>query len=541
MTETSPSLDRRPEARTESIESLVGKARRGLVRVPEFQRGLRWTKDDVIALFDSIFHGYPIGSLLLWEHRAPAARISLGHLRVDAPETGHAWSVVDGQQRLTALAASLTPDGSGARDERFDIYFDPEKLRFVAPEGRKGKSALWVAVSELLDAASLGELMMNNPHTGDQRRALFEAGKRIREYQLPVYIIPTDDEDLLREIFHRINNSGVSLTWSDVHDALFAKPGRQPSSVEDVANEIAALGMGRPDESHLLSAMLASVGLDPTRTLAEHIERNREIVARAAVEAMPALRSAFDFLRSRCSVPHIRLLPHWEPVPVLARFFHLHKEPQARTLELLVRWVWRGPLTGDYKLDARTLLRRSVECVATEENNAVQNLLALVPTKAPEHFDVPERFDARTAASRLALLGLADLRPRAFDRPISLDVAALVEEHDLNAFLRVVADPDVAGTSSTANRFLHPPCRDVLALITDRARTDATDPVLASHAISAAAARALVAGRSDLFLQERAKTLAASVEQLRSRLAAWNRGDRPPLRSLLADEESAVE
>jgi len=37
---------------------------RGHVRVPSFQRGLRWEASDVQDLFDSIYRGYPIGSLL---------------------------------------------------------------------------------------------------------------------------------------------------------------------------------------------------------------------------------------------------------------------------------------------------------------------------------------------------------------------------------------------------------------------------------------------------------------------------------------------
>jgi uncharacterized protein with ParB-like and HNH nuclease domain len=53
------------EADTETVEDLVGLVRRGLVRVPSFQRGLKWESKDVIALFDSVYRGFPIGALLL--------------------------------------------------------------------------------------------------------------------------------------------------------------------------------------------------------------------------------------------------------------------------------------------------------------------------------------------------------------------------------------------------------------------------------------------------------------------------------------------
>jgi hypothetical protein len=542
VSEAALSLDRRPEARTESIEALVAKARRGLIRVPEFQRGLRWKKAEAVALFDSIFRGYPIGSLFLWEHAAPAARIKLGHLVVDAPEAGNAWSVVDGQQRLTTLAAALTADNQGKRDEAFDLYFDVTNNSFVVPDKQKVGTETLIPVFELLDAASLSELLMRAPHatlTPSQRRAVFEAGKRIREYQVPIYIITTDDKELLREIFHRTNNAGISLKWTEIHDALFAQDGRQPSTIKDVADDIASLGMGRADEEHLLSASLAAVGLDPTRTLDEHIERSRDKVALAAATAMPALRKTFDFLRGQCGVPHIRLLPHWEPVLVLARFFAVHPQPHPRTVELLVRWVWRGPLTGEYKLDPRTLLRRAVAAVQASEHEAVQALLELVPRSRPDQFEVPERFDARTAATRFALLALADLRPRDLEDGAVADVASLLEQYDLDAFSKMIADPNVAGASSPSNRLLHRSRKDVLDLLVRRASADLEDPVLRSHGISAEAAKNLVAGNMEGLLRERTKTIAGAVEAIRSRMASWNRGDRPPVEVLLARGEMA--
>src|ERR1700716_3494984 len=100
-------LHLRPEADTETVVELVEMVRRGAVRVPSFQRPLRWKAGDVVALFDSVYQGYPIGSFLLRKGKAEAARVRIGPLRIDAPETHSALWVVDGQQRLTALAAGL--------------------------------------------------------------------------------------------------------------------------------------------------------------------------------------------------------------------------------------------------------------------------------------------------------------------------------------------------------------------------------------------------------------------------------------------------
>jgi hypothetical protein len=46
-----------------------------------------------------------------------------------------------------------------------------------------------------------------------------------------MYVVETDDEQLLKEIFFRINKYGKSLEWQDVHDALFGSTGEHPSTL----------------------------------------------------------------------------------------------------------------------------------------------------------------------------------------------------------------------------------------------------------------------------------------------------------------------
>ena len=53
-------LDSAPMAATYDVEDLVTMAWKGEIRVPHFQRGLRWGREDVRRLFDSIVRGYPL-------------------------------------------------------------------------------------------------------------------------------------------------------------------------------------------------------------------------------------------------------------------------------------------------------------------------------------------------------------------------------------------------------------------------------------------------------------------------------------------------
>jgi hypothetical protein len=91
----------RPKAESIRVEELLQHAQRGRLRLPYFQTGLRWRREHVIELFDSVARGFPIGSLLLWERAAEAVSVNFGALRIEAPEHTNAWMIVDGQQRIT--------------------------------------------------------------------------------------------------------------------------------------------------------------------------------------------------------------------------------------------------------------------------------------------------------------------------------------------------------------------------------------------------------------------------------------------------------
>ena len=97
------------------------------MRIPVFQRGLEWHSSDVVDLFDSIYRGFPIGSLLLRRASASAGDVKIGPVTIFGAESTAALWVVDGQQRLTSLVGGLGRPGPlpATPDDPFVVYFDP--------------------------------------------------------------------------------------------------------------------------------------------------------------------------------------------------------------------------------------------------------------------------------------------------------------------------------------------------------------------------------------------------------------------------------
>lgn len=540
----------RPEAGTATVESLVGSVQRGQVRIPSFQRPLRWEAPQVVDLFDSIYKGYPIGSLLLQKKDAVAAEVLLGPLRITAPTVYGALWVIDGQQRLTSLAAGLarpTPVPT-TPDDPFILYFDAKNRTFQSPQRNGVVPSTWVPVAQLLNASGLIEWIFTWQHSQEPelRTAVFEAGTLLRQYQVPLYTVETEEESVLRDIFYRTNTFGKVMAWEDVHKALFSKQGEYPSTLTELSEELATKHMGKLSEQQLLISLLAFEGLDPTRNLTEHARRGGEKelnkLQTSVQDALPVLSRVLDFLRNDAEIPHLRLLPRILPFAILTRYFRLFPQPSSRSLQLLVRWTWRV-LMGLALFDERTLLRQgTISLNNTNDELQAQVLLRLVPGELPEQlqYQLPDRFDARAAESRLALWGMYQQQPLEENmQPIGLSELELVlrqgPKQGLHSIIstRRLSVGQMPLAFGPANRILLSASTTLLARL-QSATWQQDEVFLRSHTIGPTALNALQNQDFETFLRLRGEELEQFVRQQSNRLAAWGQPDRVSINQLVA-------
>ncbi|HWU86017.1 MAG TPA: DUF262 domain-containing protein [Kofleriaceae bacterium] len=553
MAAVAASIQSRPEARVFRVEELIAHARVGHIRVPRFQRAFKWEREDVRKLLDSIWRGYPIGTLLLWSKVGPAGPVTLGDLRFEVNEQSSAWFVVDGQQRIVSLVSTLL--SGGARAEKFDLYFDLEKGTEkdpIVPPGRSGPRPTYLPLNRVVDSEELLAWIDENRAAlaPEQVRLALRVGKVLREYELPAYVVHVDDEAVVREIFERTNTTGKALEASDVFHALHAPVGPQPAlHLKDVIERLRARLLGELDEDQVLRGLLAIERKDLTGDL------QRQLVTvdiPSAIERLEhALDRVFGFLAQDAGVPHLRLLPYQSPLTTLSAYFDRFPTPSARARRLLTRWLWRGAMTGELRGDSEGI-RVALEAVhaGRSDEEVARGVLATVSTQRPE-VKAGEPFNLRWARSKLSVIALVELRPHHLRTGVPLDITALLESSDeavpqIMTHRPAAAPADRAAVfSSVGNRIVHPSVDDesVLSMLLAAVRAQpspgavVSPHVLASHAITAEMTRALQETDRVRFLELRRDQIEAATARLIDRHAEWSYSDRPSIAALIEEED----
>jgi Protein of unknown function DUF262 len=504
---------------------LVRLALDGRLRVPRFQRAFVWDERNIVDLFDSIWKGYPLGTLLLWQQAQPPATLQFGSIEVHARESDDAFVVVDGQQRITTLIASLAPEPSEPRDPRFEVWFDLRTGRF-AHARRAGVPDFWLPVRVALESRTLLGWLRDHADALDSDeidRADAMAGA-LRDYKIPAYVIEQNDEGLLRDVFDRVNSAGRPINRAQVFHALFGGDTESASSAAVVA-ELVHERFGELDEQRVVQSLLAIRGGNIARDLHGEFGANEDPAEWFDLTTQ-ALARVIRFLRW-LGVPHLELVPSAFPLPVLAAFFHLHPEPDPRNERLLARWVWRGWAHGYGRAGQTPALRLAVQLTnptklspeeAPAEFDAVTALLETLPDMVPA--TKLTGFNTKSAASRLAMLALAEIGPRSRDGDL-LDLPDLFERYGTSAVAVLAGNLG----SQLGSRGLWSP-ED------PRLTGEEAPEVLASQLVDAESARALRRRDVDSFIARRGEKVRNAVDVFLERKLEPGYPVVPPLEDL---------
>ncbi len=514
------------------IEDLVARVLQGEVHVPSFQRPLKWEAKHVLELLDSIYRGFPVGALLFWKKSQLARIMNFGAVRVESIAREDALMVVDGQQRITSLVAVLCHPDPEPRGGLYGIWFDLENLKFerlirgLAPP-------TWIPLNVVIDAVQLSlwvDSWAYRNERPDLKLQAFSLGKRLREYELPSYVVATRDEQTVRRIFQRTNTSGVSLDEQEVFDALHGRPGKE-KPLAAVRTRLSQLEFGAPAERDLLLSLKIVGGIDP-KVAADHLDFRESESILSTTEV--AFRKVLHFLSEDVGVPHLRLLPYAPPLAALARFFARHPDPLPRTRTLLATWLWRGAVSSAHSQAGNHAVSREwVKLIGDDEEKSAQLLLRQVGGQTVVH-DPLDKWNSRHARTRLFTLFFISqgaIEP-ATGRGISFDDLrdALNKGTSLS---RVYRPSKASGNVPIAGHFLLPGGN-----IGDL--WDSSDECRASHGLSDEACAAARAGDFKRLHELRAAQIGEPATRFFEARTSRDLSDRSSLDAVVRDADARL-
>ena len=82
-----------------TVETLLSNIKSGNIAIPEMQRPFVWDSSKVRDLVDSLYKGFPVGYIIVWQN--PDVKLK------DGTKSSGKKVLIDGQQRITAMAAAI--------------------------------------------------------------------------------------------------------------------------------------------------------------------------------------------------------------------------------------------------------------------------------------------------------------------------------------------------------------------------------------------------------------------------------------------------
>ena len=177
------------------INAILDHIDTGNYALPVFQRGYVWSRDQVRRLMDSLYKGYPIGSILIWDTKVSEE----GVVRGDDSISGNVKLILDGQQRITSLYGLIRGEApsffEGDTRAFTDLYFNVETDTFEFYGSMKMENnPAWINVTDLLKQGA-GNYVQERPELIN-RLSKLNAIDGIKTFDLPIIEVTGEDKNI---------------------------------------------------------------------------------------------------------------------------------------------------------------------------------------------------------------------------------------------------------------------------------------------------------------------------------------------------------
>lgn len=328
------------------IEEVVTKVKEGDIKLPKFQRPFVWNKEDVLKLLDSIYNGYPIGSILLWLSKEKlASERTIGDLKIDErPEEYPTNYLLDGQQRLSSLCGALYWNGTD-RNSTWNICFDLDKEEFLYPDEDKWKIE-YFRVNKILKTMDFINELKKYENEQQKDKYIENAEKllkSIKDYKVAAVRIGDMSIDEVAPIFERINSTGRQLTIVDLMRAATWKDGFDLNNlIKDIRDSTEYKNFDDVDEQVILRNLAAANDIPIHNKESINKLRNIDstVLKSKSKDVIEAYKTAVDFLYDNLNVKAYKNVPYGLQLTLIVEYFRINPKPNNIEVSKLKKWFW---------------------------------------------------------------------------------------------------------------------------------------------------------------------------------------------------------
>ena len=352
------------------ITGILDQVMSGKYAIPEFQRDFVWSIRQIIELFDSIIKGYPIGSLILWKPESDSFKVlhEIGGIALlNAQPTADTMYVLDGRQRLTALASVLYPNGLYYNQ----ICIDLKDMRVMQVSPNKEiththllKLGVAYDTYELVDFL---EKLKNSNLSDIQKKQYADQAKKLNKtlisYRLGYISVYGGRIDEAAEVFSRLNSKSTPISTDYMIQALAYHPDSSflfANEISTIKEQLWEYNFGNVKRDLLLDCVYTYADIPFIDGKAEDLLKIKNNLPAIMHNVAEDIISAVQFLYKHCGVVDYKLLPYSYQLIMLASFFRWNKQPQDTQLKELKRWFFYTTYSAYFTNTSLSIIRKDI-------------------------------------------------------------------------------------------------------------------------------------------------------------------------------------
>lgn len=356
-----------PEPQSITFSTLIHDIDKGIIKIPQFQRDFVWSLDQSAKLIDSIIKGYPIGTFILWESQEKLRSVrNIGGANLpDTPLGSMVQYVLDGQQRMTSLYASLkglNVKRDKGSDDFSAIYVDlvaneDDPIIITSIEERDPSEV--ISLRNLLN----GGISVLAAYPTIMYQKLEDYKNRLYTYRFSTILLRGASIDVATEVFTRLNVGGKSLTVFEIMVAKTYDADQDfdlAEKFEDLIEKLEQVGYETISDSTVLQTIsILLVGECARKNI---LKLDKQAFINIWDDAVDAIERAVEYFRNYFRIPVSKILPYNALIVPFSYFFYHHlNKPVNDMKRYLDDFFWRVSLSERYSSAVETKLSQDIK------------------------------------------------------------------------------------------------------------------------------------------------------------------------------------